>query len=358
MQFTGAATDPEAAPLTYTWTFGDGQTAGGASVAHTYASAGSYTASLAVSDGTSTTTSTPIAVVVSAPTLPTLAISDVTVTEGQSGTTLATFVVTRSAVGSTVTINYATADGSAVAPGDYTSTAGTLTFTGTTASLTIAVPVNGDTVVEPNETFSVVLSNPSGAALADATGIGTITNDDSSAGTPITATFVVAAGADDVNEDGTTFSATTNTVWMGNGQSTTASYVGLRFTGVTIPAGATITAARLEVNALSTQWTPMAFAMGAEASANSAAFTSTSKPSGRALVVPTVAHSSNAQWVSGTRYPLEDITTVIQAVIQQPGWATGQALSLVFRGHGWRVGSQGRGERGERRGHRTSAGRD
>ncbi|MCR4405880.1 MAG: hypothetical protein NUW24_03010, partial [Anaerolineae bacterium] len=62
--------------------------------------------------------------------LPGLSINDVTVTEGNSGTTPAVFTVTLSTVTTqTVSVNYATADGSAVAPGDYSSTSGTLTFT-------------------------------------------------------------------------------------------------------------------------------------------------------------------------------------------------------------------------------------
>ena len=58
---------------------------------------------------------------------------------------------------------------------------GTLSFTAGQTSKTISVTVNGDTTVEPNETFLVNLSSPSGATLADAQGQGTITNDDSAA---------------------------------------------------------------------------------------------------------------------------------------------------------------------------------
>ncbi|MFN8094776.1 MAG: Calx-beta domain-containing protein [Vicinamibacteria bacterium] len=112
--------------------------------------------------------------------LPTLSTGDVAVAEGNSGTGAATFTVTLSAAStSTVTVAYATANGTATAGSDYVAQSGTLTFTAGQTSKTIAVVVNGDTTVEPNETFTVTLSSPSGATLADGVGLGTITNDDS-----------------------------------------------------------------------------------------------------------------------------------------------------------------------------------
>ncbi len=109
----------------------------------------------------------------------TISIGDVSVAEGNSGTTAAVFTVSLSgAAGVPVTIDYATADGTAVAGTDYAAAAGTLTFAAGQTSRTISVNVNGDTAVEPDETFIVNLSNPSGATIADGQGVGTITNDD------------------------------------------------------------------------------------------------------------------------------------------------------------------------------------
>jgi hypothetical protein len=111
--------------------------------------------------------------------LPTLSINDVTVTEGNAGTATAAFTVTLSAAAAgTVTVANATANGSASAGSDYTATSGTLTFAAGETTKTVSVTIAGDTTVEPNETFVVNLSAPSGATLADATGQGTITNDD------------------------------------------------------------------------------------------------------------------------------------------------------------------------------------
>nr|WP_225042250.1 putative Ig domain-containing protein [Xanthomonas campestris] len=111
--------------------------------------------------------------------LPSLSINDVSVNEGNSGTTTATFTVTLSAAsGQTVLVNYASADGTATAGSDYVARSGTLTFAPGTTAQGVAITVNGDTAVEPNETFSVGLSGASNASIARATGAGTILNDD------------------------------------------------------------------------------------------------------------------------------------------------------------------------------------
>jgi hypothetical protein len=112
---------------------------------------------------------------------PSLSINNVTLSEGNSGTKLATFTVQLSqAASGTVSYNIATADGTAtVAGADYV--ASSLTGQSIPAgqlSKTFSVTVNGDTTVETNERFKVNLSNVTGAAVADAQGIGTITNDD------------------------------------------------------------------------------------------------------------------------------------------------------------------------------------
>lgn len=111
--------------------------------------------------------------------LPSLSINDVTVTEGNSGTVNAVFTATLSAAsGQTVTVNYATADGTATQPADYTNTSGSLTFTPGQTTRTITVPVIGETVPEANETFFVNLSGATNATISDNQGVGTITNDD------------------------------------------------------------------------------------------------------------------------------------------------------------------------------------
>jgi hypothetical protein len=108
-----------------------------------------------------------------------LTISDVQVTEGDGGTTNAVFTVGLSTPsGQVSSVDYTTADGTATAPADYTATAGTLSFPVGTTTRTVTVPVVGDLLDEPSETFFIRLSNPVGALIADAQGTGTIVDND------------------------------------------------------------------------------------------------------------------------------------------------------------------------------------
>jgi GH18 family chitinase len=110
---------------------------------------------------------------------PTVSISNASISEGNSGTSQLRFTVALSkASPDTVTVGYNTANGTATAGTDYTATAGTLTFTPGVTSQQLSVAVTGDTTVEPTETLSVTLTNPTGATLATGTATGTITNDD------------------------------------------------------------------------------------------------------------------------------------------------------------------------------------
>lgn len=111
--------------------------------------------------------------------LPAVAINNVNITEGPSGTSVANFTVSLSAPSSnTVTVNYATANNTAVAGSDYVSASGTVSFAPGQVSRPLTVNINGDTTFEPNETFFVNLSNAVNATIADAQGVATIVDDD------------------------------------------------------------------------------------------------------------------------------------------------------------------------------------
>jgi probable HAF family extracellular repeat protein len=110
---------------------------------------------------------------------PTLTITDVTITEGHSGTRSAVFTVNLSTASTeTVSVTFATANGSATAGSDYQANSGTLTFGPGETSKTIIVLVNGDRLGEPNETFAVNLSGATNASIADGQGVGSIIDDE------------------------------------------------------------------------------------------------------------------------------------------------------------------------------------
>ncbi len=113
---------------------------------------------------------------------PVLSVNDVTVMEGDSGTTTASFTVTSSkpAPAGGITFNIATQDNTAnAASGDYVSkTFTSQTIPEGTTTYAFDVTVNGDTLVEPDEIFLVKVSSVSGADVGNDTGLGTIQNDD------------------------------------------------------------------------------------------------------------------------------------------------------------------------------------
>ncbi|HVE20332.1 MAG TPA: Calx-beta domain-containing protein, partial [Ilumatobacteraceae bacterium] len=107
-----------------------------------------------------------------------ISISDVSITEGDTGTKTASFTVSRTGTAA-FTVGYATANGTATAGSDYLAASGTLSFAAGQASQTISVRINGDTVVEPDETLFVNLTDASnGGVITRSQGVGTILNDD------------------------------------------------------------------------------------------------------------------------------------------------------------------------------------
>src|SRR5262249_35292691 len=110
-----------------------------------------------------------------------ITISDVSASEGNTGTTNFVFTVNLStSYDQTVTVHYSTADGTATTAGnDYQATCGTLTFTASQTSQTAKALLKGERQREPDATFSVNLDNPtSNASIADAQGVGTILDDE------------------------------------------------------------------------------------------------------------------------------------------------------------------------------------
>lgn len=111
--------------------------------------------------------------------LPALSVGDASIVEGNSGTKQMVFTVSLSqAATGPVTVNYATADGTATAGQDYVAKSGTITFAAGETQKTVSITINGDKVAERDESLTLKLSAPTGATLADATAAGTIVTDE------------------------------------------------------------------------------------------------------------------------------------------------------------------------------------
>jgi Ca2+-binding RTX toxin-like protein len=139
--------------------------------------------------------------------IPTVTITPATLSqeEGNSGTSTFTFTVNLSRSSyQTITVPYATQDGTAIAGSDYITNSGTLTFNPGEVSKKISITANRDTAVELDETFTVKLSNPTNATLSvNAQSTVTMVNDDT--------VLAFSAPIFSVNENGTPVNAITVT---------------------------------------------------------------------------------------------------------------------------------------------------
>ncbi|MCC6174614.1 MAG: right-handed parallel beta-helix repeat-containing protein [Chloroflexi bacterium] len=150
---------------------------------HTYGQSQSGTVTIAVtaSDDDSGTGSGSVTLTARA-SIPVASVADVSVTEGNGGASNgvnATFTVTLDRPApQAASVQYATVDGTARAPEDYVGQSGTITFAAGETSRAVSVLIIGDTLPEPDETFTLQLSNPAGLALGRDRATGTIKNDD------------------------------------------------------------------------------------------------------------------------------------------------------------------------------------
>lgn len=186
--------------------------------------------------------------------LPSLSIVDVIVTEGNSGTTDASFTVSLStASGRPVSFDYATAAGTATPGDDYTTASGTGTMAPGQTSKTLTIQVKGDTLDEADETFFVDLAGSVNATIADGHGVAAVVDDDLSSSLSIDdvtvtegdsgtreATFTVSLSAASSTAVSFDFATSTGTASAGTDFNTVA---GTR----TIPAGQTARTVSVQV---------------------------------------------------------------------------------------------------------------
>ena len=264
--------------------------------------------------------------------LPGVSIGSVSQAEGSSGTTNFTFAVTLSAASDkTITVSYATSDGSAIAGTDYTATSGTLTFAPGVTSQTITVPVSGDTTSEPAETFNVTLSSPVNATVGTAVGTGTIADDDSA---PVLAVNNVSAAEGNTGTTTFTFDVTLSapsgqTVTVNyatsNGSAVAGSDYGATSGTLTFAPGVTLQTISVPVTGDATNESDETFTVTLSSSSNAAIATATgtgtivNDDAGPSLTIADASQaegnsgSTNLQFVTMLSAPSEQTVTVSYA---------------------------------------------
>ena len=207
---TIAATDPEGTTLAYS--LAGGNESGSFEVDATsgelfYKGSGEdfesgttqFTLTVRASDGSETADTTVTVDITDVDDTPAIRVADAEATEGDD-TEMVFRVTLDNASTGTVTVNYATTDGTATAGEDYTATSGTLTFAPGETEKTVSVTIIDDTVEDSGETFTLALSDPSGGTLGDTEATGTIFNTEP----PPARTSVSEADGEDLPADTTT----------------------------------------------------------------------------------------------------------------------------------------------------------
>jgi hypothetical protein len=183
-----AAHSDDYVPLSWDWAFPPGVTSQQMSVAPALVLGDTIdepdeTFTIKVSNPTGGTTIAPdgdgVVTIVDDDEPPAVSVGDVSVVEGDAGETEASVAVSLDhAATSPVSLEFTTADGTAAGSDDYVPVSGLVNFAPGETSQQIPVPVIGDIIDEPDETFTLELSNPTGATIADGQGVATILDDD------------------------------------------------------------------------------------------------------------------------------------------------------------------------------------
>jgi len=136
------------------------------------------------------------------------------------------------------------------------------------------------------------------------------------------------------NQDGAKADTAENN-WIGNSSSVDSSYLGLRFTGVTLPAGAELVSAQVAYTLPSESWINVSANIYGEKSSNPTAFTRSSLPSSRSRTVASASFTSNQKLLANTAYNLPEIKNVVAEIL--PAGST-QDVNLLVKGAGQRWG--------------------
>ncbi len=163
-----------------------------------------------------------------------------------------------------------------------------------------------------------------------------------SAQVPVSFSFQVLDGADDAEESTANGAMNLSSTDLELTRENTVQLIGIRFANIQIPAGATINSAFIQFTADETDNEPTNLTLTGELTANSAPFSNTdfdisNRPNTSAMVSWNEIPEWDEVGESGVDQQTPDLTAIIQEIVNQDGWAPGNALSIVISGDGKRV---------------------
>ena len=242
------------------------------------------------------------------------------------------------ASGSQVTVDYAVDEGTGTAlrDADFVLADGTLTFSPGQTNKTITLQVYEDVAVEADETVVIDLSNASGASVGSpGTYTRTIQNDDGGS-----CDLSISASSDDAEEftsDHTVHDLASTDLELIDDHGS-EQVVGLRFQSVPLPQGAQITEAHVQFEADAASTGSISLTIKGQKVGNASTFTTNAYDiSGRATTTASVGWSPpdwNTADEAGSAQRTPDLKTIIQEIVNQETWSSGNALVLIITGSG------------------------
>jgi|GEM_PF-1454182 len=143
----------------------------------------------------------------------------------------------------------------------------------------------------------------------------------------------IVASDGDVNEEGANLNPDGSTLWIGSASVPSASYTGFRFNSVPVPSGATIVSAYLQFYSASGQWITINVQIAGVKAVNSQSFLAL-PPSQQPLTISRISHITDTGWSNGVWYSFSEMAPVVQEIISQAGWQSGNSMAFVLRNTG------------------------
>ncbi|MEZ4776430.1 MAG: PKD domain-containing protein [Bacteroidia bacterium] len=313
VNFDGSASfDTDGVVVSYSWDFGDGNVATGSTASHSYTNAGNYLVVLTVTDDSSATDTDSITIVTTNKQTQTITFAPL----ADKQTTDGAFTVNAAAT-SGLAVSFSVVSGPATIIGN------TVTLTGTAGTVTLRASQGGDATYFPaadvDQSFDVLA--PSG---------------------PTVVMVQISNSSDDAEQRYSTTKVDIISPDLELGfEGPNAQLNGIRFSGLNIPQGSTILNAYVQFTVDEVKKGAISLNIKGEASDDSSPFQSTNlNVSNR----PTT--SANVPWApvnwtvigeQGVDQRTPDISTIVQEIVNRPGWTTSSALSILIDGTGTRT---------------------